>query len=132
LKESCLGLLLGIIPAFPRLGQKNRRKIHGVFRKIIANVTIVFFYCDSRAALAALVKITTKSSLAWECMQALERLSEFNRITLELISRYHGTPGNVEEDMLTKEGTIKIPPNQFTAIPFSVGKKTHQQAFGTG
>jgi hypothetical protein len=32
---------------------------------------------------------------------------------------------------LVKEGTIEVPPDQFTAIPFSVGKKINQEAVGT-
>jgi hypothetical protein len=31
--------------------------------------------CDSRAAMAALAKTTTESSLVWDCMQMLEKLS---------------------------------------------------------
>jgi hypothetical protein len=37
---------------------------------------------DSRAAIAALAKITTESSLVWECMQVLEKLSKSNKGTL--------------------------------------------------
>jgi hypothetical protein len=36
-----------------------------------------------------------------------------------------------KEDRLAKEGAIEVPPKQFSAIPFSVGKKTCQEAFGT-
>jgi hypothetical protein len=38
--------------------------------------------CDSRAALAELAKTATESSLVWEYMQELKRLSELNRVTL--------------------------------------------------
>jgi ribonuclease HI len=31
-------------------------------------------------------------------------------------------PGNEEADRLAKEGAVEVPPNQFAAIPFSVGK----------
>jgi hypothetical protein len=37
---------------------------------------------DSRAAIAALAKTTTESSLVWECMQVLEKLSKSNKVTL--------------------------------------------------
>jgi hypothetical protein len=73
--------------------------------------------CDSRAALAALAKTTTKSSLVWECRQVLGRVSELNNVTLVWIL------GSEEVDRLAKEGAIEVPPNHFAAVPFNVGKK---------
>ena len=35
---------------------------------------------------------------------------------------HQGIPDNEETDRLAKEGTVEVPPNQFTAIPFSVGR----------
>jgi hypothetical protein len=49
------------------------------------------------------------------------------------IPSHQATPGN-EDKRLVKEGATGVPPNQFTDVPFSVGKKkkkTHQEAFGT-
>jgi hypothetical protein len=87
------------------------------------NLTRRIYICsDSRAALAALPKTTTESSLVWECMQVLEKLSKFNNIALTWITGHQGIPGNEEADRLAKEGAIEVPPNQFAAIPFSVGK----------
>ena len=77
---------------------------------------------DSKAALAALAKTTTESSLVWECMQVLAKRSEFDKVTLVWITEHQGTPGNEEADRLAKEGKIEVPPNQFTAIFFSEGK----------
>jgi hypothetical protein len=45
------------------------------------------------------------------------KLSQFNKVTLVWI------PSNEESDRLAKEGTAEVPTNQYTAIPFSVGKK---------
>jgi ribonuclease HI len=77
---------------------------------------------DSRAALAALAKTTTESSLVWECMQVPEKLSKFNKVTLMWIPGHQGIPGNEEADRLAKVGATEVPPNQFAAIPYSVGK----------
>ena len=58
----------------------------------------------------------------------LGKLSEFIEVTLQWIPRHQGIPDNKEADRLAKEGAIEVPHNQFTAVPFSVGKKTHQEA----
>jgi hypothetical protein len=40
--------------------------------------------------------------------------------------------GNEEVDRLAKEEATEVPPNPFTAIPFSAGKKkTYEAAIGT-
>jgi ribonuclease HI len=74
---------------------------------------------DSKAALVALVKTTTVSSLVWECMHMLGKLSEFNKVTLVWIPEHQGILGNEEADRLAKEGATEVPPNQFTVIPFT-------------
>jgi hypothetical protein len=48
---------------------------------------------DSRAALAALAKTITRSSLVWECMQMLAKLSELTTGTLVWTPGCHGIPG---------------------------------------
>jgi hypothetical protein len=53
----------------------------------------------------------------------LGKLSKFNTVTLVWIPRCQGIPGNEEADRLAKEGAIEVPLNQFTVVPFSVGKK---------
>jgi hypothetical protein len=64
-------------------------------------------------------------------MQVLGKPSEFNKVTSVWIPGYQGILGNKEAHRLAKEGAIEVPPNQFTAIPFGVGKKTYQEATGT-
>jgi hypothetical protein len=60
--------------------------------------------CDSRAALVALAKTATKSSLVSECMQVLGRLSEINKVTLVWLPRHQGIPGSEEANRLVKVG----------------------------
>jgi hypothetical protein len=55
-------------------------------------------------------------------MQVLEKLSKSNRVTLMWILGHQGIPGSEEADRLAKEGAVEVPPDQFAAIPFSVGK----------
>jgi hypothetical protein len=74
------------------------------------------------AALAALAKTTTESSLVWKCKQVLEKLSKFNKVTFMWIPGHQRIPGNKEADRLAKVGAVEVPPNQFAAILFSVGK----------
>ena len=56
----------------------------------------------SRVEIAALAKLTTKSALVLESMQALEQPSGFNKVTLAWIPGHCGIPGNEETDKLTK------------------------------
>ena len=53
----------------------------------------------------------------------LGKLSEFNKFTVVWIPKHQGVLGNKEADRLAKEGAIEVPPTQFTARPFSAGKK---------
>jgi ribonuclease HI len=82
---------------------------------------------DSRVALAALANTTTESSFVLECMKVLEKLIKFNKVTLMWIPRHQGIPGSEEADRLAKEGAIEVLPNQFAAVPFSVGKNLIQK-----
>jgi ribonuclease HI len=75
---------------------------------------------DSRAAFA---KTTTESSLAWECMQVLEKLSKSKKVTLMCIPGHQGIRGNEEADRLAKEGAVEVPPNSLLLY--------HQEATGT-
>jgi hypothetical protein len=53
----------------------------------------------------------------------LGKLNKLYKVTLGWIPRYQGISVNEEADWLVKEGAIEVPPNQFTAVPFSVGNK---------
>ena len=79
--------------------------------------------CDSRAVLAPLAQINTESSLVWECIQVLGRICEFN-VTSVFIPGHQEKPANEEADRPAKEGAVEVPPNQFTAIHFSIGKNS--------
>jgi ribonuclease HI len=74
------------------------------------------------------VKTTTESSLVWE---VLGKQNELNKVTLVWIPTHQGISRNEKADRLAMEGATEVPSNQFTAITFSVGKKTHHEAVGT-
>jgi hypothetical protein len=58
--------------------------LRGVELLLTKNLTRrrIYICSDSRAAIAALAKTTTESSLVWECMQVLENLNKSNRVSL--------------------------------------------------
>ena len=94
---------------------KGNPEVHRMKRRI-------HICSDSRAAIAALAKTTSKLSLEWESTKALEKLIGSNEVTLVWIPGHHGTPGNEEADKLAKEGTNGVPSEQTVGIPFVVGK----------
>jgi hypothetical protein len=53
-------------------------------------------------------------------LQALEKLSLYNKVALVLMPGHHGIPENEEADKLAKEGTNGVPSYQIIAIPFVV------------
>jgi hypothetical protein len=77
--------------------------------------------CDSKADLVTLAKTTTESSLVRECMQVLGKLSEINS--------YFSVDTRARRQRLAKERAIEIPPNQFTAVSFSVGKSSSRNSW---
>jgi hypothetical protein len=61
--------------------------------------------------------------LVWECIQALGKLSEFNKVTLLWTHRHQEILGNEKTNRLAKERAMKAPPSQTAVIPFSVHQK---------
>jgi hypothetical protein len=53
----------------------------------------IYICSNSRAAVAALAKTATKSALVWGCVQALRKLSEYNKVTALWIPRHQGIQG---------------------------------------
>ncbi|XP_032687101.1 uncharacterized protein LOC116851611 [Odontomachus brunneus] len=80
-----------------------------------------YIYSDSRAAIHALAKTTTESAVVWDCMQALARLRESNKITLVWVSGHQGFLGNEIAGELAKLGTQMDPATQIVRILFVTG-----------
>lgn len=82
----------------------------------------IYIFSDNRAAIGALMGTTTTSAIVWDCMQALQKLSESNKITLIWVPGHQGIQGNEEADRLAKLGTQEEPVNWPVGVPFSVGR----------
>jgi len=83
----------------------------------------LFICTDSRAALDALIKTTTESSVVWDCMLALNKLGETNRLTLVWVPGHQGIHGNETADGLANQGTLTEPATPAVGVPFATGKK---------
>ncbi|XP_020296545.1 uncharacterized protein LOC109861345 [Pseudomyrmex gracilis] len=79
-------------------------------------------YTESKAAIGALAKTTTESSVVWDCMQALNSLGERNSITLVWVPGHQGIQGNKMADSLAKLSTLKEPACQRVGVSFAIGK----------
>ena len=73
-------------------------------------------------AIASLAQNTTELALVWDSMQALEKLSGPNKVTLVWVPGHHRMQGNEEADKLAKGGTKGDPSDKTVGIPFVVGK----------
>ncbi|XP_018365785.1 PREDICTED: uncharacterized protein LOC108762998 [Trachymyrmex cornetzi] len=78
---------------------------------------------DSRAAINALAKTSTESSVVWDCMQALDKLGETSEITLVWVPRHQGIPGNERADGLAKPETEIDSAEQTVGVSFVLGKR---------
>jgi len=56
-------------------------------------------------------------------MQAVEKPSGSNKVTLVQIPGHNGILGDEEAYKLAKEGTNRVPPDQTVGITFVVGKE---------
>ncbi|TGZ50927.1 Uncharacterized protein DBV15_11858 [Temnothorax longispinosus] len=65
-----------------------------------------------QGAARQLAKATIESALVWDCMLALERLSEFNKVTLVWVLKHEEIPGNETADILAKKRANEAPSNQ--------------------
>jgi len=54
----------------------------------------IYICLDSRTAIIASIKITTKVSVVWDCMQTIYRLEELSKIILTWVPGHHGILGN--------------------------------------
>ncbi|XP_018407336.1 PREDICTED: uncharacterized protein LOC108783293 [Cyphomyrmex costatus] len=66
----------------------------------------IYIYTDSRAAIEALTRTSTESSVVWD------------------LPGHQGIPGNERADELAKLGTEKVPTEQIIGVPFSAVTKT--------
>ncbi|XP_020299149.1 uncharacterized protein LOC109863313, partial [Pseudomyrmex gracilis] len=82
----------------------------------------ITIYMNSKAAIGALAKTTTESSVAWDCMQALNRLGKQNNITLVWVPGHQGIQGNKVDDSLAKLGNLEEPGCQIVGVSFATEK----------
>jgi ribonuclease HI len=65
----------------------------------------IIFFSDSQATLKALDATETRSKLAKECHEALQRLGRRHMVELTWTPGHHGIEGNERADVLAKQGT---------------------------
>ena len=78
---------------------------------------------ESLAAITALVKSTTESSLVWESIPAPRKLSGCIIVTVVCTDGYHRIPENEEANKLAKEGPNGVTSDQIVDVPFTVVKE---------
>jgi ribonuclease HI len=75
---------------------------------------------DTRAVIAALAESTIESALVREHMQALEKISGSEKVTIVWIPGHHAKPENEETNKLAKERTKNVHVDQTAGSPFAV------------
>lgn len=73
---------------------------------------------DSQAAIKALNAYAIRSKLVWECLNDINKLGKYNKVTLYWVPGHVGIPGNEEADNLAKTGaeTPFIGPEPFCGL----------------
>ena len=92
------------------------------------NITI---RSDSQAAILAIGKSYTNSSIVKECVEKLNELSFRNKVSLQWIKAHVGHAGNEAADKNAKAGAeqVVLGPPPFLPVPFSHEKQKIESAF---
>jgi len=72
---------------------------------------------DRRAAIAALAKCTTRSSLVWENIPMPRKLSGSIKVTVVWTEGHHRIPGNEKADKLPRKGLTESLLTKLLAFP---------------
>lgn len=73
----------------------------------VSNCTIGFF-TDSLASVKSLNKVCTKSGIVQQCIAALNKLGEINKVYVAWIKGHSNCPGNDHADYLARMGSTRL------------------------
>lgn len=101
----------------------------GEINKLQGEIRSIAIFTDSQAALKALQSTQVKSKLVWECVNALNQLAEYKKVTLVWIPGHEGHKGNEKADELAKQATSE--PFIGPQPSFGIAKATAKRSIGT-